>query len=288
MPARHAGHATPPAVPRATELYGRGVYRFLLSRQWVIVTLIALLLIPVMIELGFWQLHRHQSRVARNEEIAHSLEAPAAPVARLTSPGHKVAHDDMYRTVTATGSYDAEHEVVVRQRTAADGQTIGYYVLIPLVMGDGRVALVNRGWIPAGGDLTKFPKVPAAPSGRVTVTGRLMPDETTRDSGIKDKRGLPPRQVMMIDSRQQARTLREPVLGGYIQLTNTSPKPSGHQPQMVPEPDHSSIGPHMAYTIQWWLFSVGVPIGWTVLVRRERKDRLAAQERETAVPVAAA
>ena len=29
----------------------------------------------------------------------------------------------------------------------------------------------------------------------------------------------------------------------------------------------------MAYAIQWWLFSAGVPVGWTVLVRRERRDR---------------
>ena len=37
----------------------------------------------------------------------------------------------MWRTVTATGTYDTAHEVVVRQRTAADEQSIGYYVLDP-------------------------------------------------------------------------------------------------------------------------------------------------------------
>ena len=36
-----------------------GVYRFLLSRQWVILTLVALLLIPTMIRLGIWQMHRY-------------------------------------------------------------------------------------------------------------------------------------------------------------------------------------------------------------------------------------
>lgn len=29
----------------------------------------------------------------------------------------------------------------------------------------------------------------------------------------------------------------------------------------------------MAYAVQWWLFAAGVPVGWTVLVRRERRDR---------------
>lgn len=260
-------------------MYGRGVYRFLLSRQWVILTLVALLLIPVMIELGFWQLHRHERRVAQNEQIARSLGAPAVPVERLTSPGHTVPRSDTWRSVSATGSYDTRHEVVVRQRTAADDQTIGYYALTPLIMKNGRAVLVNRGWIPPGNDLTRFPKVPAPPSGEVTVTGRLMPDETTATTGIRNRQGLPPRQVMLINSRQQAQAVSQPLLGGYIELTGTSPK-AGHQPEPVPPPDHSSIGPHLAYAIQWWLFAAGVPIGWVVLVRRERKDRLAAQEQQ--------
>lgn len=44
----------------------------------------------------------------------------------------------------------------------------------------------------------------------------------------------------------------------------------------MPEPDHDSIGPHMAYAVQWWLFAAGVPVGWFILVRRERRDRSAA------------
>ncbi|MEU6081759.1 SURF1 family protein [Streptomyces sp. NPDC047108] len=264
------------------------MYRFLLSRQWVMLTLFALALIPVMIELGFWQLHRHEHRVARNEQITRSLDAPAAPVGELSAPGRAVDPADSWRTVTAIGTYDTRHEVVIRQRTAADEKSIGYYVLTPLVMKDGRAVLVNRGWIPAGGDLTKFPEVPAAPTGQVEVTGRLMPDETTSNSGIKDKPGLPPRQLMLINSRERTGPVGKPVLGGYIQLTGTSPKASGKQPEPVPAPDHSSIGPHMAYAIQWWLFAAGVPVGWVVLVRRERKDRLAAAERpeqeQVAVP----
>ncbi|MFG2190925.1 SURF1 family protein [Streptomyces sp. NPDC048639] len=255
------------------------MYRFLLSRQWVILTLVALTLIPTMIELGFWQLHRHEHRVARNEQIARTLDSPAVPVGTLSAPDREVDPADSWRTVTATGTYDTGHEVVVRQRTAADEKSIGYYVLTPLITKDGRAVLVNRGWIPAGGDLTRFPKVPAAPSGKVEVTGRLMPDETTANSGIKDKQGLPQRQIMLIDSRELAGSVGKPVLGGYVQLTGTSPKVSAKQPEPVPAPDHSGIGPHMAYAVQWWLFAAGVPVGWVVLVRRERKDRLAAAQK---------
>ncbi|MFI0820004.1 SURF1 family protein [Streptomyces sp. NPDC021098] len=249
------------------------MYRFLLTRQWVILTLIALALIPTMIRLGFWQLHRHEAKVAQNQLIGNNLGAPAVPVDKLTAPGRTVPRDDTFRTVTATGTYDTAHEVVVRQRTGSDEQSIGYFVLTPLIEGK-RAVLVNRGWIPAGADLTKFPDVPAAPRGKVTVTGRLKADETTAGSGIKDKQGLPPRQVMLINSEQQAKTLGRPVLGGYVELTSSSPK-GAKQPDPVPEPEHSDIGPHMAYAVQWWLFSAGVPFGWFVLARRERRDRAA-------------
>ncbi|WP_432146181.1 SURF1 family cytochrome oxidase biogenesis protein [Streptomyces sp. bgisy084] len=254
------------------------MYRFLLSRQWVILTLLGLVLIPVMIKLGYWQFHRHQHKVAQNQLIARSLAADAVPVSALTAPGRELPRRDMWRTVTATGTYDTAHEVVVRQRTAADEQSIGYYVVTPLVLGDGRAVLVNRGWVSAGNDLTKFPDVPAAPRGKVTVTGRMMADETTAASGIKDTRGLPARQVMLINSAEQAKRTGRTMLGGYIE--QTAPKPAGDTPELVPEPDHDSIGPHMAYAVQWWLFAAAVPVGWIVLVRRERRDRAAAAAKE--------
>ncbi|SEF05922.1 Cytochrome oxidase assembly protein ShyY1 [Streptomyces sp. 2112.3] len=258
------------------------MYRFLLSRQWVILTLVGLVLIPVMIKLGFWQLHRHEHKVAQNQLIASSLAARPVPVTELTAPGRSLPRHDMWRTVTATGTFDTAHEVVVRQRTAADEQSIGYYVLTPLVLGDGRAVLVNRGWISAGNDLTKFPDVPPAPQGKVTVTGRMMADETTAVSGIKDTKGLPARQIMLINSEEQAKRVGRPLLGGYIE--QTGPKPPGGKPELVPEPDHDSIGPHMAYAVQWWLFAAAVPVGWVILVRREHRDRVeaAAKEKEAA------
>ncbi|MFD1659734.1 SURF1 family protein [Streptomyces caeni] len=261
------------------------MYRFLLSRQWVILTLVALALIPTMIELGFWQLHRHEHRVALNKVIADSLAAKPVPAESLTSPGATVAHRDLYRRVTARGTFDTTHEVVVRRRTNADGE-VGYHVLTPFVLDDGKVLTVNRGWVPAGTAQTSFPRIPAPVPGEVTITGRLMPDETTAGSGIKNVRGLPDRQVMLIDSGQEAELLGgRQVLGGYVELT--SPAPKGGSPELLPDPEHGDIGPHLAYAIQWWLFSAGVPVGWAVLARREARDRAAAAKRPSQEPAPA-
>ncbi|MFI1001177.1 SURF1 family protein [Streptomyces galbus] len=247
------------------------MYRFLLSRQWVILTLVALLLIPTMIRLGVWQMHRYDERSARNQLVSDALDADPVPVERLTSPGHTVTTDQRYRTVTATGHFDTAREEVVRRRVNSDEQ-VGFHVLTPFVLTDGSVVLVNRGWIPADApSQTAFPKVPAPPGGQVTVTGRLMPDETTAASGIKDLKGLPARQVMLINSEQEARRLGARVLGGY--LAQTAPEPRSGTPELVGKPGMENAALNYAYAIQWWLFAACVPVGWVILARREARDR---------------
>jgi cytochrome oxidase assembly protein ShyY1 len=255
------------------------VYRFLWTRQWVILTIVAIALIPAMIRLGFWQLHRHEHKVALNKVISASMAAKPVPVESLTAPGATVKHADLYREVTAKGHFDTANEEVVRRRTNADDK-VGYHVLTPFVLEDGRVLMVNRGWVPADVSQTAFPKIPAPERGETTVTGRLMPDETTAESGIKNVKGLPDRQVMLISSAQQADRLGRPVLGGYIQLT--SPAPENGSPQLLPAPEHSDVGPHLAYAVQWWLFAAGVPVGWVVLLRREARERAQAAAKEGA------
>lgn len=272
------------------------MYRFLLTRQWVILTLVALLLIPTMIRLGFWQLHRHDHRQALNKVINDSLAAQPVAAESLTTVGGSVEHRDLYRRVTAKGHFDTAHEVVVRRRTNADDE-VGYHVLTPFVLDNGRTLLVNRGWVASPASQTAFPKIPAPPAGDTTVTGRLMQDETTAASGIKNVKGLPDRQIMLINSKQIGTLLRDTgdtsaaeVLGGYIELT--SPAPRGGSPELIPSPkeDSSWIGLgdiNLPYAVQWWLFAAGVPLGWLILARREARDRARAAEQTNKEPAPA-
>lgn len=268
------------------------MYRFLLSRQWVLLTLVAALLIPLMVKAGFWQLHRHEQRVERNDVISAGLAADPVPMDTLTAPGRGPADGDRYRAVTATGVYDQAAEVVVRQRSNPGTGELGYYVLTPLVRDDGPAVLVNRGWVPAGGDPTRVPAVPAAPVGEVTVTGRLMADESTARTGIEERAGLPAGMVMLVDSAARAEADGRPMLGGYLELASTEPGTesadgAGGAPELLPAPDHSGIGAHFAYAVQWWLFAAMVPVGWVLLARREARERGAAQATAPRAPARA-
>jgi cytochrome oxidase assembly protein ShyY1 len=262
------------------------VLRILLTRRWVILTLVFATLIPVMVELGFWQFHRYQQTNRSNKLINANVSAPVVPLASLSHPGATVPGDLIYRRVTATGRYDTAHQFVVRNRTDTSGDTIGFYLVTPLVEAGGDVVLVNRGWVAPNSDNgAAFPSVPAAPRGSVTVVGRLRPDETTASTGIRDVGGLPPHQYMLINSGEQTKALSEPVVAGYLDLMTTSPSiPAADTAQQVPGPnadndsnsDDDAVvgkGVHLPYAIQWWLFALMVPIGWWKLFRRDVRDQ---------------
>lgn len=257
--------------------------RILLTRRWVILTLVFFVLIPVMYWLGTWQYHRYQQTNQSNQVMSANLHAAPVTMESVSAPGAKVPASETYRSVTATGHYDAAHQFVVRHRTDANGDSIGFYLVTPLVLADGKVVLVNRGWVDPGNTTgAQFPEVPGTPPGTVTVTGRLRPDETSASSGIRNVAGLPDRQFMLINSAEQAARTAQPVLSGYLELTATVPAPpTADSAELVPPPDSTASdsmavvgkGVHLPYAIQWWLFALMIPIGWGVLLRRDIRDQ---------------
>lgn len=261
-------------------------------------TLVFLAMVLAMYRLGLWQFHRYQQTNRSNHRISLAVHSPPVSVETLTRPGATVPGSERYRPVTATGHFDAAHQFVVRRRTNADGN-IGFFLITPLVTSNGDALLVNRGWVaPDDMDGAAFPAVPKTPAGTVTLTGRLMPDETSGVSGIHEVKGLPPRQYMLISGREQAQHLPEPVIGGYMELVRSSPALArSESAQLVPAPDANSQstsdaaivgqGVHLPYAIQWWLFALMVPVGWWILLRQELKDRrkkAAAPAEATAAP----
>ncbi len=264
------------------EGYRRSVLRVLLTRRWILLTLLFVVLILVMGRLGLWQYHRYEQTKRSNHRISLAIHAKPVPIQTLTHPGAKIPGSLRYRPVTATGHYDTAHEFVVRRRTNANGDQ-GFFLVTPLITADGDAVLVNRGWIAPADDTAAFPAVPKTPTGTVTLTGRFQLDETSRLSGIRDVGGLPARQFMLINSTQQAKKLAEPVLSGYLELVRTSPPlTKGESAEQVGAPGSDTSGTdmavvgqgvHLPYAIQWWLFALMVPVGWWILLRQDLKER---------------
>lgn len=255
------------------------VYRFLLTPRWLALHIVVLLVIPAFVLLGRWQFGRYEERSAGSHRTTANLSAAPVPAESLTAPGGQVRAQDRYRPVTATGTFDTSGQLLVRRRV--QNGVVGFYVLTPLRTGDGRGVLVNRGWVKAGATADAPPVVPPPGPGQVTVTGRLQPSETEESSGIRERAGLPPGQILLIDTGAIGRGLPYPLLGGYVELTAQTPKAAA-APEPVPEPDVGGGGGlNLAYGVQWWLF-IGIAVGgWAMLIRREAAD-LRAQAAEEA------
>ncbi|HEY0973613.1 MAG TPA: SURF1 family protein [Solimonas sp.] len=95
----------------------------------------------VMCGLGYWQLQRGFEKV---ELQSRYVAAEARPV-RLISAG-SVADPSLIERAQVQGRYDASRQLLLDNQS--HDRKPGYQVLTPLLMADGSIAIVNRGWIP--------------------------------------------------------------------------------------------------------------------------------------------
>lgn len=273
------------------------MFRFVLRPSWVALLLLTVLLAVGFVGLGRWQLDRLDQRRAQNALIAAARDAGPVPVTEVLAGGQPVPRAAVWRRVTATGTYDADDEVLVRGRSVDD--RTGLLVLTPLVTADGTALLVARGWVPPSpGGAAAAPDVPAPPQGAVTVTGRVR---TSESGAIKDSRGpgspggsagSPDADVVQV-SRVVVPKIGElidrPVFGGYVELVEQQPA-SSQDLVAIPGPVEEQ-GPHLSYAVQWFAFAVLALGGYgylawrTAQVRRAQVRRVQVRGAEVHPPV---
>jgi cytochrome oxidase assembly protein ShyY1 len=260
--------------------YGEHVRRltFLLRPGWVILALVVAAFAYMCFSvLAPWQLGKNVRTSHRNDLIAASVKAEPAPVQQLLGPGLAGAPaDDEWRRVDVTGSYLPDATVLVRLRSVEE--TPAFEVLTALRLDDGRVVLVDRGYVsPIGADGDHPPAAATVvpPTGEVTVRARVRRSEgviANRSSITRD--GY--RQVYSIDSGQVGALLATPLVAGYLQTEGG--QPGAFRPVELPQLD---AGPYLSYGLQWLAFGIMAPLGLGYFVRAEwiarRKDRRAQQ-----------
>jgi cytochrome oxidase assembly protein ShyY1 len=219
--------------------------------------LVALVVVVVMatIQLGRWQFGRWEDRRAQADAVRLAQESQ--PLALTELAATEVDPTTLrFTTVTATGVYQADRTVLIRNRPL-DGRN-GYLVLVPLATADGTVA-VNRGWIPAGPTAAAPTEVPTPPSGTVDVVGRIQPNEPLRTAA-----DLPSGQALSLSA---AVVQADALPGGYLDVI--SEDPTADPAPTPPSPPGTGTGPHLVYAVQWWLFGAVAVVGFVFLTRRD-------------------
>lgn len=227
-------------------------WRFVRSRRWLGYFAIAVAFAIVCALFGMWQWDRRNEAVRQNEQIAQNYDHRPVPLDRALPRASSWNDDQTWLRVTATGRYDTDAQLLVRNRVH-NGQP-GFEVLTPLVTADGRAFIVDRGWVPTGNRQDAPDHVPAPPSGEVTVVVRLQQSEP-RIPGRSDPSHTDQVQsVTLADVRDK---VGMPIwTGAYGQLASETPAPTQAAPLGWDRPS-ADTGLHLSYFIQWFLFAAG-------------------------------
>jgi cytochrome oxidase assembly protein ShyY1 len=111
-------------------------------RPGIAPTLVVLLVLPVLISLGFWQLGRGEEKRVLLDTYAERRAAPAMSAQLLPSTA-----DPAYRRVQLRGSFDAQHSLLL-DNSIRDGKA-GVELIQPFRdQSSGLWLMVNRGWLP--------------------------------------------------------------------------------------------------------------------------------------------
>lgn len=135
--------------------------------EWRI-TLLTVVMVPLMLGLGVWQLQRAQEKAALAATFEERQQQPPAPLATLWG---RSAGSLAYQRVRLLGSFIPDKYFLLDNQVQHG--TVGYEVLAILQLADATGSvLVNRGWIAGDAARRTLPAVPAV-SGPVEITGQV-------------------------------------------------------------------------------------------------------------------
>ena len=143
----------------------------------------------------------------------------------------------------------------------------GFEVLAPLLLDDGTVFVVDRGWLPTGSAQDAPDAVPAPPDGEVDRGG--APQARRADAARAHRSGGPARDHPSAES--VAELVGEPTYtGAYGLLATEDPGGRATCPPPAVKPD-ADEGPHLSYALQWIAFGILAFVGLFWAFRRERR-----------------
>jgi len=252
---------------------------FLVSRQWAGYLAMTIVFAVVCSGLGAWQLARRAEAQAEITRVDNNFDHDPVPVAEALPTLDAFDESQKWLPVELTGTYLADEEMLARNRPLNIHP--GFEVLTPLLLSNGDIFIVDRGWLPTGEDQDQPDVVPAAPTGEVTVVARLKKGEPSLAG-----RTATGNQVATINLTEIQERLGQPVFTGAYGLMASETPASEERPTAVTRPVRDE-GPHLSYAFQWFVFALMgfIGLGWAArqeyrsVNEADPEERLRAEER---------
>jgi len=138
-------------------------------------TILSLIGVAILIGLGTWQMERLQWKegiIAKLEADYSAQQDPNAPLISYTRLG-ELSQEKMPAAVAKVrGRFLREDAVLVGPQSSQDGRG-GYHLLVPLQLDNGRVLIVNAGWVDELWKDNTQDRLAVLPQDALTVTGIL-------------------------------------------------------------------------------------------------------------------
>lgn len=232
------------AVEPTSNPVGGADWSFARRPFWLFSHLFALAVIVLFVNLGLWQLSRHNDRQSATELITdRTEEAPLVISGRgdLDADAAELA----FRRATVTASFvDADFVRVVNR---SQGGVAGEYVVAIVEFDDGSKLAVNRGFVPVNADV----ELTTVPTGSTQISGWLQESVLKGRFGVDDS-GQGSR-IPRFNTDDVAERLGEQVPSVWLQLDGDDGGLATF-PDPVPLPPVDS-GPHLSYAAQWFIFA---------------------------------
>lgn len=231
--------------------------------------LVTLLLFPLFVYLGFWQLGRADEKKL-SEANATARKSQETIFLKDLIPSPEMMAAIRYRTLQVTGTFLNEQTFLLdNQLLKTNTHTaVGYQVITPFQPTDSnRLILVNRGWVPLGKNRETLPIIPPIHH-PITLSGMINQPSSglslTSLSLVPRPESISPewpRRIQVIDYAKLATQLKQDIYPFLLALKPGDP--SGFQ--MMPLFFKLSVERHIAYAVQWFMMSLAVLIYYGVV-----------------------
>ena len=233
-------------------------------------TLFTVPALVVILALGFWQLQRLQEKLAVIEAFEARVTAPAV----APPPADASVAEIEFQRVSATGRYLADKEVLILGRPF-DGNT-GFHVVVPFALDDGRVILINRGWIPEKfGPLPRRPARLAPPRDSVTVDGLV---HVVRPKGRFVPNNEPGRDMWFTITPSEISAAKDLDAVATYYIDRLRPTPRDRQLPIGASTEVSVRNDHLQYAITWFSFAISLAVIYVLYHRRRSREEAAAED----------
>lgn len=239
------------------------------SSFWLVLVCI-LAATTVLVLLGNWQVRRLAWKEALIASVEARRNAEPLTLEEMLAVWQR-DHDVDYRPVTLTGTYDHAGEIYFY--TTHDGN-VGWDVLTPLQLADGRRAVVDRGFVP---DVLRDPRERGIGQieGEVTVTGLARNPQFNKPNRFVPDNRPDKREFYWKDFADIVQTMgldEDDRLVPFIVDAGPTDIPGGYPKggtTLVEFPNN-----HLQYAITWYgLAAACLGVGGFFLFSRRREQR---------------